>query len=217
MRVEESVEINRPPEEVFDYVANPENLPEWSGIVLEVHKEAQGELREGERFTTMAKFLGRRFETPMQVTAHEPPDATPTGARAARSSRCTRASWRKQRGAGRVCGGCEGGAGRLFQVGRTAARDGGQAAVQGRPEEPQGSAGDARLVGIRPSRSRKGRSLRARHSPLAFMHPSARKVNSQKLNSRFTEFSEVQLRGAAYRSVRMVMSSSCSQPSPTKE
>jgi uncharacterized protein YndB with AHSA1/START domain len=73
MRVEESVEIDRPPEEVFDYVANPENLPEWSGIVLEVQKEVQGELREGERFTTVAKFLGRRFETPMEVTVHDPP------------------------------------------------------------------------------------------------------------------------------------------------
>jgi uncharacterized protein YndB with AHSA1/START domain len=74
MRVEESVEINRPVDEVFEYVANPENLPEWSGIVLEVHKEdPQRELREGERFTTVAKFLGRRFETPMEVTAHEPP------------------------------------------------------------------------------------------------------------------------------------------------
>ena len=73
MRIEEGVEINRPPQEVFDYVANPENLPEWSGIVQEVHKETQGPPREGERFTTVAKFLGRRFETPMQVTAHEPP------------------------------------------------------------------------------------------------------------------------------------------------
>ena len=73
MRVEESIEIDRPPEKVFDYVAKPENLPEWSGIVVEVHKETQGELREGARFTTVAKFLGRRFETPMEVTAHEPP------------------------------------------------------------------------------------------------------------------------------------------------
>ncbi len=73
MRIEESIEINRPPEEVFDYVANPENLPEWSGIVLEVRKEAQGELREGDRFTAVAKFLGRRFETPMEVTSHDPP------------------------------------------------------------------------------------------------------------------------------------------------
>lgn len=73
MRIEESVEINRPPEEVFDYVADPENLPEWSGIVLEVQKEGPGQPKEGDRFTSVAKFLGRRFETPLEVTAHQPP------------------------------------------------------------------------------------------------------------------------------------------------
>jgi uncharacterized protein YndB with AHSA1/START domain len=73
MRIEESVEINLPPEEVFDYVANPENLPGWSSQVLDVQKETQGELREGDRYTSVAKFLGRRFETPMEVTTHEPP------------------------------------------------------------------------------------------------------------------------------------------------
>jgi uncharacterized protein YndB with AHSA1/START domain len=73
MRVEESVEINRPPEEVFDYVANPENLPEWSNLVLEVRKETERQLQRGDRFTTVAKFLGRRFETPFEVSAHEPP------------------------------------------------------------------------------------------------------------------------------------------------
>ena|SRR5829696_6842999 len=49
------------------------------------------------------------------------------------------------------------------------------------------------------------------------IHPSAGKVNSHKLDFRFTEFSEVQLRDAERFSVRSVMSSSCSQPSPTKE
>ncbi len=73
MRIEESVEINRPAEEVFSYVANPETLPEWSGLVLEVRKETQGSLREGDAFTLVAKFLGRSFETPMEVTAHESP------------------------------------------------------------------------------------------------------------------------------------------------
>jgi uncharacterized protein YndB with AHSA1/START domain len=73
MRIEESVEIDRPPEEVFAYVADPEHLPEWSGIVQEVRKEGQGQPQEGDRFTTAAKFLGRRFETPMEVVAHEPP------------------------------------------------------------------------------------------------------------------------------------------------
>ena len=74
MRVEQSVVIDRSPEEVFDYVANPENLPEWSGLALEVRKETQGPLaQEGARFTTVAKFLGRRFETPFEVIVHEPP------------------------------------------------------------------------------------------------------------------------------------------------
>src|SRR5215217_286319 len=44
-----------------------------------------------------------------------------------------------------------------------------------------------------------------------------RKGNSAKLDFRFTEFYEVQLRDAERASVRRVMSSSCSQPSPTKE
>ncbi len=73
MRVEESVEIDRPVEEVFSYVANPENLPEWSSIVLEVRKETQGEPKEGERFSSVGKFLGRRFETPFEVVSYEPP------------------------------------------------------------------------------------------------------------------------------------------------
>ncbi len=74
MHVEESVVINRPPEEVFDYVANRETLPEWSSPILEVQKQTQGSLmEEGVRFTTVAKFLGRRFETPFEVSVHEPP------------------------------------------------------------------------------------------------------------------------------------------------
>ncbi len=74
MHVEESVVINRPLQEVFDYVANRENLPEWSAPIQEVRKETQGPLlEEGARFTTVAKFLGRRFETPFEVSVHEPP------------------------------------------------------------------------------------------------------------------------------------------------
>ena len=73
MRSEESVEIDRPPEEVFSYVANPENLPEWTNMVLEVRKDAEGQPQEGDRFSVVAKFLGRRFETPFEVSAHEPP------------------------------------------------------------------------------------------------------------------------------------------------
>ena len=73
MRSEESVEIGRPLGEVFAYVANPENLPEWTNMVLDVRKDAEGQLQEGDRFSVVAKFLGRRFETPFEVSVHEPP------------------------------------------------------------------------------------------------------------------------------------------------
>jgi uncharacterized membrane protein len=74
MHVEESVVINRPPQEVFDYVANRENLPEWSSPILEVRSETEGPLlEEGTRFTTRTKFLGRSFETPFEVIVHDRP------------------------------------------------------------------------------------------------------------------------------------------------
>ena len=71
MRVEESIEIRRPLNEVFDYVANPENLPEWSSLAIEV-KDAPEPLNEGDTFTTVGKFLGRRFETPFEMASYEP-------------------------------------------------------------------------------------------------------------------------------------------------
>src|SRR4028118_940213 len=73
MRIEESVQINRPLEEVFEYVANPENLQEWTGTVIEISKDTPGPLLEGSTFTSVAKFLGRRIESPFEVTAHEFP------------------------------------------------------------------------------------------------------------------------------------------------
>ncbi len=71
MRVEESIEIGRPVEEVFSYVANPHNLPQWSGLAIEV-KDAPEQLEEGDTFTTVGKFLGRRFETPFELVSYEP-------------------------------------------------------------------------------------------------------------------------------------------------
>jgi uncharacterized membrane protein len=75
IRVEESVEINRPIEEVFSYTSNAENFPEWAATVVEVRQEeARGRdsLREGVRFTLVQRALGRRFEAPFEVTDYEP-------------------------------------------------------------------------------------------------------------------------------------------------
>ena len=71
MRVVESIEIDRPVEEVFAYVANPKNLPEWSTLAIEV-KDAPEPIGEGDTFTAVGKFLGRRFETPYERASYEP-------------------------------------------------------------------------------------------------------------------------------------------------
>ena len=60
MCVEESIEINRPLKEVFDYAFNVENFPECSGPAIEVRKDTPNQLRKGDRFTVTTKFLGSR-------------------------------------------------------------------------------------------------------------------------------------------------------------
>jgi uncharacterized membrane protein len=72
MRVEENIEIDRPVEEVFDYVSEADNFPEWAGTAIEIRKGTPGPVREGDTFTAAIKFLGRRFETPYERTAFEP-------------------------------------------------------------------------------------------------------------------------------------------------
>ncbi len=73
MRVEESVDIGRPVEEVFAFATDPKTWSEWAGPVIEVRQPALGQLRQqGGKFATVNKFLGRRFETRYEVTAYEP-------------------------------------------------------------------------------------------------------------------------------------------------
>jgi uncharacterized protein YndB with AHSA1/START domain len=75
MRLEYTIVIDQPVDKVFNYVSNPANLPEWQGPPTEIRDLQQttpGQLREGDRFTTVLQFLGRRYETPTEVSAYEP-------------------------------------------------------------------------------------------------------------------------------------------------
>jgi uncharacterized membrane protein len=71
MRVEESIEINRPLEEVFNYVSDVANFPQWTAHTLEVRKDTPGPPQHSDRFTLAIKSVGRRFETPYERTAYE--------------------------------------------------------------------------------------------------------------------------------------------------
>jgi uncharacterized membrane protein len=71
MRVEESIEINRPLQEVFNYVSDVGNYPEWMAHALEVLKDTPGPPQQSDRFIVAIKSVGRRFETPYERTSYE--------------------------------------------------------------------------------------------------------------------------------------------------
>ena len=72
MHVEESIEINRPLQEVFDYVSDVGNYPKWMAHALEVRKDTPDLPQQGDRFTLAIKSVGLRFETPYERTSFEP-------------------------------------------------------------------------------------------------------------------------------------------------
>jgi carbon monoxide dehydrogenase subunit G len=71
--IEESVSISRPPQEVFDVVSNPENIPKFDSSVVRVELLGEGPVGVGTRFRGTSKVLGRSFEWTAEVVEHDPP------------------------------------------------------------------------------------------------------------------------------------------------
>jgi hypothetical protein len=71
-QLQQSVDIARPLEEVFAFVANPGNDAQWGSNLLEVTQVSRGPLGVGARFRYKARFAGRQFELVREVTEYEP-------------------------------------------------------------------------------------------------------------------------------------------------
>ena len=71
-RFEHSVVIERPLDEVWDYVMEPVNDPVWQAMVSEVRREAGAPVEVGTEIEKVFQFLGRRFEVTLEVTELEP-------------------------------------------------------------------------------------------------------------------------------------------------
>jgi threonine dehydrogenase-like Zn-dependent dehydrogenase len=69
-KVEHTVVVERSPDDVFAYLTEPANLPEWQTSVLEA--KSDGPLRAGATLTELRKFLGVRIESTLEVTEYEP-------------------------------------------------------------------------------------------------------------------------------------------------
>jgi uncharacterized membrane protein len=70
IRFEFSIDVDRPPSEVFAFITDADRLPEWQSDVVEA--EWQGERARGARIREVRRFLGRRLEIEQEVTDYEP-------------------------------------------------------------------------------------------------------------------------------------------------
>ena len=68
MRLEHSLVIHRPVADVFAFVADPDNLPQWQSGLLEVER-LSGDGGVGSRHREVRSLLGRRIEQVLEVTA----------------------------------------------------------------------------------------------------------------------------------------------------
>ncbi len=71
-RVEASVVISRPVEEVFAFATNPENDSLWQTGGQDMGTAYDGPMRVGAKAQGESQYLGRRFEWTSEVTEYEP-------------------------------------------------------------------------------------------------------------------------------------------------
>jgi uncharacterized membrane protein len=63
----DTIEIDRPPQEVFAFAADPTHFPEWQRDVVRV------DMLDEEEFATVRRVVGAERATLQRITANEPP------------------------------------------------------------------------------------------------------------------------------------------------
>lgn len=65
--------IERPPQEVFDFVANPANDTKWRESAVSSEWVTDGPIAVGSQLKTVDKLMGREIESTAEITAYDPP------------------------------------------------------------------------------------------------------------------------------------------------
>ena len=71
IKIEHSQVINRPIEEVFDFVTDIEKAPQWRAGVVE-SKKLSDEPKVGAKGSEVLQFMGRRIDSTYEITEYEP-------------------------------------------------------------------------------------------------------------------------------------------------
>ena len=69
----ESIEIDRRPEDVFAYLDQLERHGEWQGQIVSVNLETEGPTRVGSRATDTRRVPGGKRDITYEITEHDPP------------------------------------------------------------------------------------------------------------------------------------------------
>jgi uncharacterized membrane protein len=72
IKIQSEVFINHPPEEVFNYISNFENNPEWQSGMVSAKFTTDPPLRVGSKYIQEAKFFSRPVHSNFEVIAYEP-------------------------------------------------------------------------------------------------------------------------------------------------
>jgi hypothetical protein len=72
MNLEFTVEIFRPPRDVFAVVGDLENDPKWQSAVIATTKLTSGPIAKGTRFRHVMKLMNRRADLDIEFVRHDP-------------------------------------------------------------------------------------------------------------------------------------------------
>lgn len=72
MKLSAKTTIRRTPEDVFAYLANRTNLPEWATGVANARKVTKGAVAVGSRFRIDGKLAGKVIPSAYEITEYEP-------------------------------------------------------------------------------------------------------------------------------------------------
>jgi uncharacterized protein YndB with AHSA1/START domain len=72
IRAEQSSIIDRPIDEVFAYVGDQTNTPQWQSGLVEVRRTSEGPIGVGTKHTFVRMFMRRRMEADNEYVTYEP-------------------------------------------------------------------------------------------------------------------------------------------------
>jgi carbon monoxide dehydrogenase subunit G len=73
-----TIEIPRPPAEVFPWLLEEDKVPQWTGHLQRYERLDGGTLGPGSRVRQVLEVSGRTIDVELEVTAYEPPSGAQT-------------------------------------------------------------------------------------------------------------------------------------------